>query len=103
MQEHRRSPTVLPPRYVTFVPVICMILNETQAHSRWLLKGQHQTQWSSNYVYDSIDAYLTEPPVPPHEINNAGGILQYWEKHAVVRPHLSRMALDYLTAPGESE
>jgi len=38
--------------------------------------------------------------VSPYEINNAGGILQYWERLAKTRPRLARMALDFLTAPG---
>jgi len=37
-----------------------------------------------------------------HEVNNAGGVLQYWEKLVATRPHLARMALDFLSAPGES-
>lgn len=36
-----------------------------------------------------------------HEINNVGGVLQYWESIAATRPNLARMALDFLTAPGE--
>ena len=35
------------------------------------------------------------------DIENAGGVLQYWEKQATTRPHLARMALDFLTAPGK--
>lgn len=72
-----------------------------QARSKWLLSGRHRTRTAPGYIHDSIEAYLIEPPVPAHEINNAGGVLQYWEKLAATRPHLARMALDFLTAPGK--
>lgn len=42
-----------------------------------------------------------EPLVSTHEISGTGGVLQYWEKLMATRPHLARMALDFLTAPGE--
>jgi hypothetical protein len=70
-------------------------------HSKWLLNGRHRTQRSPGYVYDSVDAYLMEPPISTHEINNAGGVLQYWENLRATRPHLVNMALDFLTAPGK--
>lgn len=43
-----------------------------------------------------------EPLVSTHEINNTGGVLQYWEKLTATHPHLARMALNFLTAPSES-
>jgi len=80
-----------------------VILNGSQAHSNWLFSGRHETWRLPEHAHDSIDAYLTEPLVPTHEINNAGGVLQYWERHLATRPHLARMALDFLTAPGGSQ
>ena len=65
------------------------------------MSGRHRARRVHGYVHDSIEAYLAEPPVPVHEINNAGGVLQYWEKLAATRPHLACMALDFLTAPGK--
>ena len=55
----------------------------------------------SNFSSDSIDTYLKEPLISTSKVNNAGGVLQYWEKVATTHLHLAQMALDFLTAPGE--
>ena len=75
--------------------------NRIQGRSKWLLARWNRPQQLPGYSFDSIDTYLNEPPVNPQVIENAGGVLLYWEKLAVTRPHLARMALDFLTAPGK--
>lgn len=49
---------------------------------------------------DTIEAYLAAGPVHKADIDAAGGYLAYWEQAKGARPRLSRMALDFLTAPG---
>jgi len=73
----------------------------TQPQSKWLLNRRHQSRQSPGYTYDSIRTYLKEPVVSIHEVHAAGGVLQYWEKLMATRPQLARMALDFLSAPGE--
>jgi hypothetical protein len=45
-----------------------------------------------------LDAYLAERCDTPHN----GDVLDWWHRRADVYPRLSRMAMDYLTIPGES-
>src|SRR4051812_34420955 len=49
---------------------------------------------------DSIEAYLSTPQVSEQDIDQAGGVLAYWEQARETRPKLARMALDFLSAPG---
>ena len=70
-----------------------------QVRSKWLLNQQGQP--SSGHNPDSIDVYLKELLVSEREVNHAGGVLQYWENLATTHPHLARMALDFLSAPGK--
>ena len=39
--------------------------------------------------------------VPATVVDDAGGILHYWERQLGTRPQLAQMALDFLSAPGQ--
>jgi len=56
----------------------------------------------SNFNPDSIEALLSEPPVSSSDLKLAGGPLLHWERALPTRSRLARMALDFLSAPGES-
>ena len=40
--------------------------------------------------------------MPSSVIDDAGGILRYWEQRLEAQPQLARMALDFLSAPGQA-
>lgn len=48
-----------------------------------------------------MEGYLAEPRISDTELTHAGGPLLYWEAALPTRPRLARMALDFLSAPGE--
>lgn len=48
-----------------------------------------------------MDAYLAEPRISDTELLQAKGPLLYWEAALLTRPRLARMALDFLSAPGQ--
>ena len=50
---------------------------------------------------DSIEAYLDSAVVPSDVITQYGGVIRYWESELKRCPSVGRMALNYLTAPGE--
>lgn len=50
---------------------------------------------------DHMDLYLQGDVVDQSVIDDAGGVLCYWEQELKIRPQLARMALDFLSAPGE--
>jgi hypothetical protein len=45
---------------------------------------------------DELEHYLNA------DIEDVSGPIALWHEHCAVYPHLSHMALDYLTIPGES-
>lgn len=50
---------------------------------------------------DHMDLYLQGDTVDQSVIEDAGGVLCYWEQELKTRPQLAQMALDFLSAPGE--
>ena len=48
-----------------------------------------------------MEGYLAEPRISDTELTHAGRPLLYWEAALPTRPRLARMALDFLSAPGE--
>ena len=50
--------------------------------------------------YDHIESYLSEGLVPTEAIENSGGYLKYWNNLLQSRPSIARMALDFISAPG---
>ena len=48
-----------------------------------------------------MEAYLTEPRTSDTKSLHAKGPLLYWEAALQTRPRLARMALDFLSAPGQ--
>ena len=48
-----------------------------------------------------MDLYLQGDVVHQSVIDDAGGVLCYWEQELKTRPQLAQMALDFLSAPGE--
>lgn len=48
-----------------------------------------------------MDGYLAEPKISDTELFQAKGPLLYWEAALQTRPRLARMALDFLSAPGQ--
>jgi hypothetical protein len=88
--------------------MICLYLIQTPMHR--LICPKCRSRWASSHREesvedfsnpDSIEAYLSLPPVSKKEILDAGGVLKYWDAACCSRPHLAQMALDYLTAPGK--
>jgi hypothetical protein len=85
-----------------------MLTSEYYIHYCWFFQKK-RSKWAEDpfdsnfhkYDPDSIDAYLTDPIVSTNELQQAGGVLLYWEKALQTRPCLARMALDFLSAPGE--
>jgi hypothetical protein len=53
----------------------------------------------SSHDPDTIDGYLAEPIVNNNEIEQAGGILGYWEQALSTRPRVARYAFDNISAP----
>ena len=51
---------------------------------------------------DQLDFYLANKTVPSTVIDDAGGILRYWEQQLETQPQLAQMALDFLSAPGQA-
>ena len=51
---------------------------------------------------DHMDLYLPGDAVHQSVIDDAGGVLCYWEQELKIRPQLAQMALDFLSAPGEA-
>ena len=59
-------------------------------------------------IFDSLPT-LAKPQVVSHELDKylgtdvekVGDVLAWWHEHRAMYPCLSRMALDYLTIPGE--
>ena len=49
---------------------------------------------------DHISTYLDEGLVPLSQIQGAGGYLKWWNAALEHRPQVSKMALDYCSAPG---
>ena len=49
-----------------------------------------------NKCHDDLACYLATDPQAVDDV------LMWWHEHSAMYPHLSRMALDYLTVPGES-
>ena len=50
---------------------------------------------------DSIETYLDDPIVPLALIAGQGGVMKYWYHLEEPNPKLSRMGLDFLSAPGK--
>ena len=50
---------------------------------------------------DHMDLYLRGDIVGQLVIDDAGGVLCYWEQQLRTQPQLARMALDFLSAPGK--
>ena len=48
----------------------------------------------ASHERDELDAYLASG------IEDVADPLKWWDEHRSTYPHLSRMALDYLTIPG---
>ena len=46
-------------------------------------------------VQDELDVYLNT------DVEEVDNVLVWWNQHRTTYPHLARMALDYLTIPGE--
>jgi hypothetical protein len=59
-------------------------------------------------IFDSLPT-LARPQIISHELDKylstdveqVSDVLAWWHEHRAMYPHLSRMALDYLTIPGE--
>ena len=48
-----------------------------------------------------MEAYLAEPRISDTVLLHARGPMLYWETALKTRPRLARMALDFLSAPGQ--
>ncbi|CAE7176097.1 unnamed protein product [Rhizoctonia solani] len=53
-------------------------------------------------VVDDLCSYLDSPTLSKEAIEEKGGVLNYWNHELEAQPRVARMALDYLTIPGES-
>lgn len=54
------------------------------------------------FAYDDIMCYLTDPVESKTSFATPETYLSYWNYAQSQSPRLARMALDYLSAPGES-
>ena len=70
--------------------------------SKYAMAGAASTS-SSQPQYDpgTMEGYLAEPWISDTELTHAGGPLLYWEAVLPTRPCPARMALNFLSAPGE--
>lgn len=50
---------------------------------------------------DTIESYLSSTTVSKQIVKQHGGVIGYWTSELAHRPRVARMALDYLTAPGQ--
>ncbi|EPQ54972.1 hypothetical protein GLOTRDRAFT_60857, partial [Gloeophyllum trabeum ATCC 11539] len=51
-----------------------------KARSRWASAHREADSSSYRYAEDTIEGYLSSPPVTPDVIRDAGGVLKYWEQ-----------------------
>jgi hypothetical protein len=50
---------------------------------------------------DDLKKYLSEPPISPDIITEAGGYIKYWHQAKETHPHLSKMGSDFCSVPGQ--
>jgi hypothetical protein len=83
-------------------PLSWVITDMYYVKSKSIWASSHRTNSLASIIHDpdSIEAYLTAPQVSTEDVQQAGGLLNYWEQARKSRPRLARMALDFLTAPG---
>ena len=49
---------------------------------------------------DTISTYLTHPVIKSSAVKEAGGVMKYWDQATQHRPQVSKMGLDFCSAPG---
>ena len=50
---------------------------------------------------DTITTYLADPIIKPSVVKEAGGVMKYWNQAKEHRPCISKMSLDFCSAPGK--
>ncbi|KAG8687336.1 hypothetical protein FRC11_007416 [Ceratobasidium sp. 423] len=71
-------------------------------------QSTYHSTWYGHYTprlerhFDHQESYLETPIVPAYVLRRYGGVIPYWNAQLERRPRLTRMALDYLTAPASS-
>jgi hypothetical protein len=73
----------------------------SQTKSVWATSFHEASSSTPTYDLDTIETYLSDAQVSKSDVDQAGGVLGYWEQACASRPNLAWMALDFLSAPGE--
>jgi len=68
-----------------------------QPKSKWVVSEEPDDSEDP----DKISTYLADPIIKPSAIKEAGGIINYWDRAKQHRPRVSKMGLDFCSAPGE--
>jgi len=76
-----------------------IILNIYWQHSKW---ESTKTAQKKKHPYDHIEAYLQEPTISSEAVANAHGYMAYWHAASQTCPMVAKMALDFVSAPGNS-
>ena len=72
-----------------------------QDFSKWAVNPEGLAAGTQKkHNHDHIETYLGEPVLTADSIAAAGGYLNYWQTSLKTRPCVTRMALDYVSAPG---
>ena len=50
---------------------------------------------------DTITTYLADPIIKSSAVNEAGGVMKYWNRAKEHHRHISKMGLDFCSAPGK--
>ena len=50
---------------------------------------------------DTISTYLTDPVIKSSAVKETGGVMKYLDRATQHRPRVSKMGLDFCSAPGD--
>lgn len=78
-----------------------MLITIQTDESIWMAKSGDQSKPKNKKPHDHIESYLADPVLSSETITTMGGYLAHWEAVRTSRPSVTRMALDYISAPGE--
>lgn len=108
MRQARRAPRyVIPPTYIQRTDLLLQG-SRVKARAQATAKGESSKKGESSNMFDNLPfvgpvveegdelkRYLASDPVPVMDP------IQWWQDRRKAYPRLSRMAIDYLTIPGE--
>ena len=59
-----------------------------------------KTAPKKKHPYDHIETYLQEPTISSQAVKNAKGYMAYWHAASQTCPLVAKMAMDFVSAPG---